>query len=361
MKKNFLLRFFPPPKYLCMPAAGVDISDCSVKYAEMDFSTRPVFLRGYGVLDISEGIIEAGEIKQEEKFVEFLKILKGKLKTRYIISDLPEEKAYIAEIKLPSMQLNQIRETLEMQMEEHVPLSGKEAVFDYDIIGRSADGSFDINLVAFPKVLAESYRNCIFRAGLMPVAFELEVQATAKAIISKQDINFSVMFIDFGKTRTTLAIVKGGKVRFASTVKIGGKDLENALVKNLQIAKDKAENYKKEYGLSKNAQGRQVFDAIVPIVSALKDEARKCINYWNSHSENPPSLSVSKIILCGGDANLIGFQEYLASELKMIVEIANPWTNIFSFEEKIPEMELKESLIYTAVIGLALRQYCEFG
>jgi len=60
-------------------------------------------------------------------------------------------------------------------------------------------------------------------------------------------------------------------------------------------------------------------------------------------------------LLCGGDANLIGFPEYLSYELKLPVEIGNPWINILSFEKRIPEIELRESLSYAIALGLALR------
>lgn len=361
MKKNFLLKFFPPPKYLRMSAAGIDISDRSIKYIEMNFSRIPVSVNRCGTIEFPEGIIENGEIKDRNKFIEFLKLLKKQIKTNYIIADLPEEKAYIAFVKLPAMEFGQIREALEMQLEEHIPISGKDAVFDYNVSDYIPGEPINLNLVAFPKALAESYGFCILEAGFSPAAFELEVQATARAVVSFEDIKRSIMFIDFGKTRTTLAISKNGKVRFSSTIKIGGRDLENAIVKNLQVGTEKAEIYKKECGLAKTKENEKIFNALMPIISAIKDEARKYIVFWNSQTDGDALFGISKIMVCGGDSNLTGFSEYLAAELKIPVETANPWVNIFSFNDHIPEIELKESLIYATAIGLALRQYCEFG
>jgi len=88
------------------------------------------------------------------------------------------------------------------------------------------------------------------------------------------------------------------------------------------------------------------------------------MSYWDSQlnergkSALPAEVKgkkIAKILLCGGDSNLFGFSEYLSYELKTPVELSNPWINITSFSEHIPEIELRESLIYTTALGLALR------
>ena len=66
---------------------------------------------------------------------------------------------------------------------------------------------------------------------------------------------------------------------------------------------------------------------------------------------------ISKIILCGGESTLAGLPEFLSYELKMKVELGNPWVNAVSFEDYIPEIERRDSLAYSTVIGLALRPW----
>jgi len=94
-------------------------------------------------------------------------------------------------------------------------------------------------------------------------------------------------------------------------------------------------------------------------MSAIKDEAIKYIAYWRSHAVTAPTGSegndISKIFLCGGDSNLDGMIEYFSNELKLPVQMGNPWVNMFSYDNYVPEMEKREALAYTTAIGLALR------
>ena len=54
---------------------------------------------------------------------------------------------------------------------------------------------------------------------------------------------------------------------------------------------------------------------------------------------------------------MAGLPEFLSYELKMKVELGNPWVNAVSFEDYIPEIERRDSLAYSTVIGLALRPW----
>jgi type IV pilus assembly protein PilM len=297
---------------------------------------------------IPEGLIESGEIKQKEKLTDFLKTIQKDLKSEHLIVALPEEKVFLARVKLPLMKKEEIRGALELQLEEHIPLSANEAIFDFDIIKEISDTDknyLDINLIAFPKGIVESYRDVFIGAGFLPLVFEMEVQAASRVMVPNNEIQ-TIILVDFGRTRTTLTIINNTKPQFTSTIKVGGEDLEKSLMKNLEIDRFQAEKIKKNQGLVKSKENEKIFNSLLPLVSVIKDEIHKLIIY---------SDRVSKILLCGGDSNLIGFPEYLSYELKLPVELGNPWVNIISFKEHIPEIELRESLIYATALGLALR------
>lgn len=345
MKRDFFLNVFPPPKYLQMPAIGFDISDRSIKYVEICKKQGTIFVRRFGEYLIPESIIESGEIKQKEKLTDFLKTIQKELKLEHLIVALPEEKVFLAKVKLPLMKKEEIRGALELQLEEHIPLSVNEAIFDFDI---SDKNYLDINLIAFPKGIVESYRDVFVGAGFTPLVFEMEVQAASRVMVPNNEIQ-TIILVDFGRTRTTLTIISGTKPQFTSTIKVGGEDLEKSLMKNLEIDRFQAEKIKKNQGLVKSKENEKIFNSLLPLVSVIKDEIHKLIIYCNSQNR------VSKILLGGGDSNLIGLPEYLSYELKLPVELGNPWVNIISFKEHIPEIELRESLIYATALGLALR------
>mgnify|MGYP001607356014 FL=1 len=358
--KKLFLDILPPPDYLRMPALCLDLSDKSLKYMELRRKNGALFVRQFGIYGLEKGIIEGGEIKQKDKLISFLRPIREKLKIELVIASLPEEKVFLSRIKFPPMDESGIKEALSLQLEEYVPLLAAETIFDYDIINNPLENSgqahLHLNLAAFPKNFVESYRDVFVGAGFIPAAFEMEAQAFARAVVPKEEMD-SVMVIDFGRTRTTYAIVSRGKVQFATTVALAGEEIEKAFILNLKIDESQVEAAKRDIGLIKRKGNEKLFESLSPIVSVIKDEAAKQAAYWESRDEDgEKNEKISKIILCGGESTLAGLPEFLSYELKIKAELGNPWANVASFEDYIPEIEMRDSLAYSTVIGLALRQ-----
>ena len=362
-KKKLFLDVLPPPDYLRMPVLCLDLSDKSIKYIELRRKNGVISVGQFGIYALDDGIIEKGEIKQKDKLIIFLKQIKEKLKTELITASLPEEKVFLSRIKFPLMGEDKIKEALSLQLEEYVPLPNIGAIFDYDILNESHKNGkqdhLDLNLVAFPKSFVESYRDVFTGAGFIPATFEIEVQAFARAVVPKEEMG-SVMVIDFGRIRTTFAIVSGGKVQFTTTIAIAGEEIEKAFMLNLKINRSQVEEAKRNIGLIKRKGNEELFESLNQTVSIIRDEAVKQAAYWMSHNEDSKKTeNISKIILCGGESTLAGLPEFLSYELKMRAELGNPWVNVVSFEDYIPEIERLDSLAYSTVIGLALRQWAD--
>ena len=360
-RKKLFFDVLPPPDYLRMPVLCLDLSDKSLKYMELKRKKGILSVNRFGLYGLENGIIEGGEIKQKDKLISFLKSIREELKTEFIIASLPEEKVFLSRIKFPLMDEDKIKEALFLQLEEYIPLPGAEAIFDYDIINDLIDNKerthLHLNLAAFPRSFVESYRDVFTGAGFIPAAFEMEAQAFARAVVPKEETD-SVMVIDFGRTRTTYAIVSGGKVQFATTIALAGEEIEKALIAHFKIDRSQVEKAKREVGLIKRKGNEKLFEALYPMISVIKDEAAKQAAYWASHNEDDKKKEeIAKIFLCGGESTLAGLPEFLSYELKIKVELGNPWVNIVSFEDYIPEIERRDSLAYSTVVGLALRQW----
>lgn len=362
--KNIMLKLadiFPMPDYLRMPAVGLDISDQSLKYLSLGRTRKKIFIESFGNKPINPGIIESGQIKQTEEFVKLLKNCRKEFKSKFLLVSIPEEKTFIGDIQLPFMDEKNIRGSLEMQLEEYIPLPVKEAIFDYEILETVSDQKgekkyFNISFAAAPSKIIISYRDALKEAGFIPLIFETEPHALIRALIRPEEKN-TQMLIDFGRTRATFIISYGRKICLTSTIKVSGETLDTAVSRALSVSLEEGERIKKEQGLLESDKNGKVFTALLSVASVIKSEAKKNIDYWQSHADGsgPENREIEKIILAGGDANLKGLAEYLSQELGVPAELGNPWVNIFSFEEHIPEIERKESLRYAIAIGLALR------
>ncbi len=340
-----------------MPAYGFDLSDRSLKYVLLKKRGDSLEVKSFGERLIPEGILLGGEIKKSAELVSFLKAIRREIKSNYCVVSLPEEKAFLVAVQIPRMEYGEIKSALELQIEEYVPLKAEEVIFDFTITG-SDETSIWLNVTAYPSAFILSYRDVFEEAGFMPIAFEMEMQAATRAVtlISEEA---PVMVIDFGKTRATLGIVFHGETIYTATVGVAGKDLDQAITKALGVDSVRAEEIKKEKGFVRSAGNEEVFMALLPAISAVKEEIFKHIEYWESHGflriNKENKMSLKKLVILGGESNIKGFSEYLSYELKIPVSRANPWENIVSLEEHIPEINLETSLAFGTAIGLAIR------
>ena len=358
--KRLYNHYFPTPSYLAMNSCAVNISDQSIKYGELINTSYGPRLGKYGKEKIPEGIVVNGKIEKEEEMIRLLKKIKDKENLRFIRVSLPEEQMYLFTVSVPKTSAGtsneNLRDMILLQIEEYIPLKAPDAVFDYDVISEDNQNIL-IEVVAIANATIESYLSVFGRAGLVPLSFEIESQAIARAVIPSGETK-PVMIVDFGDTRTGVSISRNGRVYLTTTLAIGGIDLTNMIAKSFSLSFEEAEKMKQDYGLNEGSKAQNIFTAILNGISVLRDELDKQATYWETHNtNNSKHEKLNRIILCGGDANLAGLSDYLELSMKTKVENANVWVNILDTEDAIPEMSFEESLSYATVLGLLLGGY----
>jgi type IV pilus assembly protein PilM len=345
-------------------AFGLDISDLSLKIAKLEKTKDFLKLASFGETEIPPGVIEGGEIKDEKSLGEIIKKslseVKGKkLKAKYVIASLPEEKSFLDIIQIPLMKKEEMEEALRFEAENHIPIPLDEVYFDFEKIETIFNHSRyqEVLIAACPKKVIDAYLRALKGAGLFPLALEVESLSIVRALVKKEKVFPPLLIIDFGGTRTSFIIYSGRSLRFTSTIPISSQGLTKTIAKNLNVSLKKAEFLKLKYGLEGK---KKIFEAMIPPLTDLVEQIKTLLRYYQSHESGEQIFhngkEMSKILLCGGGANLKGLVEFLSQELKVEVELGNPWVNILKEPIKeIPELPFEKSLAYTTALGLALR------
>lgn len=339
-----------------MPAVGLDISDVSMRFVELVEKRKGFVIGRFGERAIPRGVIESGEVKKPAELRAIFSDIKKAYDLEFVSVSLPEEKAYLFDLRLPTMKYREIRGAIELSLEDHVPLRANETLFDYDIV-KETETALHVSVSAVPRTFVLGYLEAFSGTGISPTAFEVEAQSVARSVVPEGDMQ-SFMLVDFGKTRTGIAIVSEGTVEFTSTVPIGGSSLTDAIAKNLKVTYDEAEKIKREKGILGSTTNENVSLSLMTIISILRDEITRHQSYWQTHNDEfgKKRADIQKIYLCGGDSNLAGFAEYLASGLYCPVELANTLVNVNTLDKYVPEISFNDSLRYATAIGLALRR-----
>lgn len=350
--------FFPPPRFLEMPAVGLDISDAAVTALELIRRKGSFAVGRFGRQPLPAGIISGGYVNDKERVVAELKKLKDVFKFEFVNASLSEEKAYLFKTRIPPVSKKEVRSAIEFKLEENVPIPATEAVFDYLRAapeGHDSSDHQDVSVTVLPRKAVETYIELLAAAGLTALSFEIEAQAIARAVIRAGDRG-TYLIVNFGEEKSGLFIVSDGAVSFTSTVGIGGRHLTDAIAKHLSVGRAEAERIKREQAPFSRHRDRDLFSALLNAVAALKDEINKLSIYWRTHGESVGDARkpIGKILLTGYDACLPGFDEYLSLSLSAPVEIGNVWQNVCSFDDYLPPILRRESLEYAAAVGLAL-------
>lgn len=354
-----LSRVLPPPTYITLPSVGVDISDTSMKYVAFAPSVRPGprKLEDWGDISIPENVLQRGEIKDPKILAAVLSEFKQKTGSEYIRVSLPEERAYIFETELKrNVPAKEIQSLLEFRLEENVPISAREAIFDYEIIpGTENSPIAKVVVAAYQRDTVMQYYEACREAGLTPLSFEVEAQAMARAVVptSYRD---TVMLIDFGKTRTGVGIVADGVLLYTSTIEIGGGHLSQALRKTLgDLAESELTIIKNTKGLIREVSDSRAYESLISAISVIKDEIASRMQYWHQKGPNQTTRRIKKVVLCGGSVNLKGLPEYLTESLGVECVRADIWANAFPTSEVVPPIERRYSYGYATAVGLALK------
>jgi Tfp pilus assembly PilM family ATPase len=202
-----------------------------------------------------------------------------------------------------------------------------------------------------------SYYEACKAAGMIPLSFEIEAQAIARASVPK-DREGTYMIVDFGKTRMGVGIVYNGTLMYTSTMEVAGTQMSADMRTVLgDVAESELTKIKNTKGLTHTKDNQKVADILRSYAETIAEELSIRMHYWHSRGIDREERTIKKVIICGGSANLFGLPEFLSEKLEMPTERAQVWANAFSLDEHIPEITRRYSYGYATAIGLALKSF----
>jgi len=341
-----------------LDAFGIDLSDRSVKFAQLKKNGEKISLYGYGREEVPKGLIQDGEIKDAEEVAALIKkaLWKSKpnpIKSKFVIYSIPEPKGFIRTVRIPNAEESNIEEAIRYEAEQLFPIDINESYLDWQVL--SNDGrTLEVFVAAVPKQLVDSYSSVLKSANLKPVAAEVESIAITRSLINEKQSSRPILIIDLGKDRTSFIIFKSPAVQFTASIPICGNEFNLAISKELGVSEEEAEKIKKKCGLNFNGGCKRVYKAIQPSLHEMISYISKLTDYYQEHYKS--ESDIAKVIICGGEARISGMSSFLSLRIKKEIEKGNPWINIIPFAEKnIPPVSREDSLVFVTVLGLAIR------
>jgi len=317
MKLKKIFDLFPPPQFLDIPYSGLSISDTSIRCIQFGKNSNGLYVKKFTERPIPHGAVTSGYINNPEEIVNILLVLKKELNLGYLKVSLPEEKAYLFTTKIPRVKPSEVRNTIEFNIEENVPLPASELIFDYSVA--DLEGNVDhvgVIVSALPTKIIDKYVETFQKADIPLLSLEIESQAMARCLIPKHTED-TRLIVHFGREKVGLYIAYKRIIHFTSTV---------------GIASDQRDD-----------------------LGMLSQEIKKLYLYWHTLKDNAgeKSRQISSIIICGENVDE-KVAMYLTTQHGTPAVLGNVWTNAFSVSETVPTIPYLDSLRYAASVGLAL-------
>lgn len=356
-----LARAFPTPNLLTPIAAGIDISDSSIKWLVLSPGEETRHVTLHGEIALEQGIVTGGIVRDVHKLGEVLLHVRGELgSVTAAHAALPEEAAYVFSMHVPrGISRQEALRLIEFEFEDRVPIPPSAAIFDYSIIRpQHSDADDEISVVVFPREVVDAYAQAFEMARIDLLSLEIEARSIARAVSSREPDEPITLIVDMGRARTGFAVVKHGYPIFTSTVEVGGDLITNALVQSLALSPEQTVEFKNEHGLvAERKEDEKGVEVVSSVAAAIADEIARHYHYWDTRRNDKGErvTPVGKVILVGGSANLRGLSEYIAGRVHAPTIIGNVWSHVAPFSDYIPPIDRRESLQYATAVGLALR------
>lgn len=344
---------------------GIDLGSTSIKLVELKKEKGVPTLVTYGYSERAGGDIVRGRAEEvQEKTIEILKKLYQATgaTTDQVVTALPNFSVFSSIITLPVVPAKDLKEAIIWKAKKIIPIPFEDVILDWKILEKVAlekkeelsgglsskakSENYRLLITAASKNLVKRYIEIFRGANLQLRSLETEAFALARALVG-QDPSV-IMIIDTSAVSTDIVIIEKMVPILNRSIDIGGVALTRAIAQSLNIDFKRAEQFKRDLGLSNgNKIPIIVENALKPVV----DEIRYSMNLYRAQA----GKNIEKILLSGGSSYLIGFPEYLARELEMKVLVSNPWKRVAYPEELEPALN-EIAPRFAVAIGLALRE-----
>ncbi|HON07163.1 MAG TPA: type IV pilus assembly protein PilM [Verrucomicrobiota bacterium] len=264
-------------------------------------------------------------------------------------------------VKLPPVDSTKITQIVQFEAQQNVPFPLEEVVWDYQIVGTSSTGEFEVLLVAIKSDVVENLFRDIEKLGLVPQIVDVSTAALSNSFrFNYSDLDGCTMLLDIGAKTSNLMFFEKEKF-FARNINIGTNLITQEFANESHLPVAVAEKIKIEKGFvslggayeePEDQQAAAISKIARQVMTRLHIQVNQTIQFYRQQQGGMPPL---RLFLSGGGSTMPYTAQFFAEKLNLPVEYFNPFKNI----EIDPSVNLEElakvAHTFGEVNGLALR------
>jgi type IV pilus assembly protein PilM len=359
---------------------GIDIGSSSIKVVQLQRKNGSAVLQTYGEIALGPyagtDVGRATKLDAEKISEALTDVLKeSNTSTVDAAVTIPMSSSMVSVFDMPAMNSRQLNQMVPIEARKYIPVPISEVALDWFVIPKigesNTDDQFentDKNVMAEPKKKAEQvetmvvaihndtlndYSSIVNKTGISTSFFEIEMFATARAVLDSDFIN-PVMIMDIGAGATKVYITERGIVRDSHIIGRGSQDLTLNISRSLSIDVSYAEKLKRNFGSNNAEQDKQITELMDDVFNPIFGNANSVmLNFQRKYNKN-----VAKVILVGGGSLLSGLPEKAQKYFAVQTEPGLPFDKVQTPAFLEPVLK-KNGVMFAGAIGLALRKLQE--
>ena len=342
-----------------MPIVGLDLGSNNFRAVELERKKNSFVVNRFGEYENPKLNLQSEEQGDLEVYATALKdfFSETSFETPEVVVSLNEVHVYMRNITLPKMGDGELKNSIAYEAEQYIPLPVSEVNLSYQKLDMDVveEGKMSVQLVAAKKAILDKYVGILKKAKLIPRAIEPETLALGRILGDSKEMPMGTIILDMGYRRTLIIISYYGFVRFTRNLAVGGDVITRAIQQGLNLDYGQADEYKKVYGMDPNQVEGKIYEVVKPIADNVITEVRRASLFFTKQN---PGANMKRVILAGGTAQMPGILSYMAANLDLEVELANPFRNleVSSKIENQRAVMMEKGPIFSTPVGLALKE-----
>jgi type IV pilus assembly protein PilM len=262
----------------------------------------------------------------------------------------------VRQIRMPNVPTNALPKAVRFEAAKYLP-SVQESTVEYAVLGKSGEpAQLDVLLVAAPNEMVNSRVEAIERAGLEPVAIDIEAFALLRSLSAAGfDLSEPIAVLNMGAAFTDFHILYDENIALTRSIPMGGAMLTQAIVSAANVTPEQAEALKGQLDLQpapgsgalafRPGGAQEIADedpesrtadrlstalpgldmamqVTMPFLDEILREVRRSLNFYHSQfPEGAAEANVTRLLLCGGTARMHGLAGFLEERLSVPVAV----------------------------------------
>jgi type IV pilus assembly protein PilM len=268
-------------------------------------------------------------------------------------------------VKLPPVDTGKVTQIIQYEAQQNVPFPLAEVVWDYQIMGTSANGELEVLLVAIKSDVVEGLFRTADAGGLKLQLVDVSPAALCNAFrFNYGDQEGCTMLLDIGAKTSNLLFFEKGKV-YARGINIGANSITTDFVAEAKMPYAKAEELKINEGFVSlggayeepdNPHQAAISKIARQVMTRLHMQVNQTIQFYRTQQGGS---APQKLFLAGGGSIMAYTAQFFQEKLNVPVEYFNPFRNIqIDPSVQIEELE-KVAHGFGEVVGLGLRNLAQ--